>query len=104
DDDQLVPAVIEILIEQRPQAAPDIRAVVVVGDDDRNVWRLHQRSFSIRRASLVSSASSSGVALQMWSGPGRPLLSVKCFSITRAPRPTATSAASIPIVWSLNPS
>jgi hypothetical protein len=35
--DQLVSVALEFLVQQGPQAAPEVLAVVVVRDDDRNL-------------------------------------------------------------------
>ena len=52
------------------------------------------------RTPATMAASSSGERLALWSGPGRALSSVKCFSITTAPSAAAAMSASMPAVWS----
>ena len=53
---------------------------------------------SMRRTACTMARSSSGFRLAFWSGPGRFLSSVKCFSITTAPRAAAATSHSQPVV------
>ena len=58
------------------------------------------RIASTRRMPRTMAANSCGSAEARWSGPGRALSRVRCFSIRAAPRATAASAASTPWLWS----
>jgi hypothetical protein len=59
---------------------------------------------SSSRVRSTMSLQSRGVMEKRWSGPSRPLSSVKCFSTALAPSATAPSTAAWPGVWSLRPS
>ena len=57
-------------------------------------------AFSIFLILKIIFLSSNALRLDFWSGPSQDLLSVKCFSITSAPKATAAIEISIPKVWS----
>lgn len=61
------------------------------------------KAFSILRILLTISLNSSASKLAQWSGPFKSRLSVKCFSITEAPKATAATGTSTPSVWSEYP-
>ena len=61
------------------------------------------RAASTWRTASTIALNSAGSRLAFWSGPGRLLSSVKCFSMTVAPSTAAATSHSQPGVWSESP-